>query len=77
VAISEFLLLRHLSGLHPLLFIIGGTIPPLVITLPPVITLAIIMNLIEFGSLATGKRGGRPMGGKESGFQVIGNIGDK
>lgn len=71
MAISGFLLLLHLSGSPPLLFIIGGTILPLVITLP------IIMNLIEFGSLATGERGGRPMGGKESGFQVIGNIGDK
>ena len=71
MAISGFLLLRHRSGLHPLLFIIGGTFLPLAI-IPP-----IIMNLIEFGSLATGERAGRPMGGKESGFQVIGNIGDK
>ena len=71
VALSEFLFLRHLSGLHPLLFIIGGTTLPLAI-IPP-----IIMNLIEFGSQATGKRGRRPMGGKEFGFQVIGNIGVK
>jgi hypothetical protein len=32
----------------------------------------VIMNPIELGFLDTGKRGGLPMVGKESGFQVIG-----
>ena len=35
------------------------------------ITLTVI--LIEFGSLATGNKGGLPMVGKGPGFQVIGN----
>ena len=35
------------------------------------------MSPIEFGSRVTGKIGGLPVGGKGSGFQAIGNIGDK
>ena len=70
-AISGSFLLRHRSGQHPLLCITEGTISPLVITLP------IIMSLIEFGSRATGKTIGLPMGGRGSGFRAIGNIGDK
>jgi hypothetical protein len=69
LAISEFLLLHHLSGWRPLLFITEG------ITHHPVtmdqVTITII--LIEFGSLATGNRDGHPMVGKGSGFQAIGN----
>jgi hypothetical protein len=73
VAISGFLLLRHLYGWVPLLSIIEGTILHLV-TMDRVI---ITITLIEFGSRATGKRDGLPMVGKGPGFQVIGNIGDK
>jgi hypothetical protein len=35
------------------------------------------MNLIEFGFLATGRKGGHPMAGKVSGFLATGNIGDE
>jgi hypothetical protein len=70
-ALLEFFLLPLLSGRGLLLFITEGTIQP------PIITLRIITSLIEFGSRVTGKIGGLPMGGKGSGFQAIGNIGDK
>jgi len=56
-------------GKPPLLFITEGIIPHPV-TMGQ-ITLMVI--LIEFGSLATGNKGGLPMVGKGSGFQVIGN----
>jgi len=70
-AITGSFLLRHRFGQPPLLFITGGIIRPRVITLP------ITMSLIEFGSRVTGKIGGPPMDGKDSGFQAIGNIDDK
>jgi hypothetical protein len=54
---------------RPLLSIIEGTILHPV-TMDRVI---IIMSPIELGFLVTGKRGGLPMVGRESGFQAIGS----